>query len=193
ECAFQRLRQQKIGISRHVASRGHAKYPRFRPVRTMPRPSMVRRALLTRGWLPKLERVSVRIDDPAEFAKFGLFDLVLAVHTLRAKGLQQGMQIFDPVVDHERRRARREVFRVGGKRTPGRRSDAIRIIRSPPSERRAAPFLHVDPEVRLVPGAQGLWIPGFEEDSTDSRYAFHDESPELEMGGGSWPVRTCGC
>src|SRR5512137_146468 len=98
------------------------------------------------------------------------------MHAFRSKRGEQRMQVGDAVIDHEGSRAGSEVLRVGRKEAPGRRPDTLWIVRTIPVESSAAPFLDIDSQVGLVPGAQGLGVFGLEEDPTDTSDSLHDVS-----------------
>src|SRR5678815_4567195 len=128
---------------------------------------------LAGGWLPELHLVAFRIHHPAELAVLGVVRFLEYVAVLFAQDLEQRGQVQHAVVDHEARSARREVVSAGAADRPDCR--AFRRVAGfvRPGERRAAPLLHVDAQVLLVPGDQRRGIPGFEEDAADARDSPH--------------------
>src|SRR3972149_10842781 len=127
--------------------------------------SSVNAASLPFGWLPKLNLVAFRVDDPAELSVLGVVCLLQNVAALAAQCRKETVQIRYPIVDHEGRLARSELITLGTAHRPDRRTCLGIAFFIGPAKRRASPVLHVDAQVLLVPGAQCNSVPGLEEDS----------------------------
>ncbi len=56
---------------------------------------------MTGRWLPQFDLVSLRVDDPAELSVLGVVDLVEDVTAFRFERRDQGVKVFDAVVDHK--------------------------------------------------------------------------------------------
>ena len=91
--------------------------------------------------------------------------------------LTRAMQVFDAIVDHEGRGARREVVALGGADRPDGRACGRLALSVGPRERGASPLLHVDAEVSLVPGSQCDGVAGLEEYAADACDAPHVSPP----------------
>ncbi len=135
---------------------------------------------LASRWLPQLHLVSFGIDDPGELSVFGIVDLVENVAALFAQDFDQGVDILHPVVDQERRRARRKLVTVSRTNRPDGRSGKRLTFTVGPGESRASPFLDVDSEVPLVPSLQCRSVFGFEEDAANAC----DSLPGTSRSGG---------
>src|ERR1041385_7430167 len=129
---------------------------------------LIARPSLSCRRLPQLDSIALGIHDPAEPPVLRVLDLLVDPHALGPQRREQAVQVMHAIVDHERRRAGREVLRVRGKQRPRGRAWTL------PIERGAAPLLHVDAEVLLVPGTESLRILGLEEDATDAGHTLHD-------------------
>ena len=125
------------------------------------------------GWLPQLHLVPFRVDHPAELAVLGIVGFLQHLTALFAQGLQQRVQVGHPVVHHEGRRARRKLLTALRPDGPGRGAGHRLPGRIRPIKRRAAPGLHVNAQMALVPGAQGHRVLGLEEDAPDTRHTLH--------------------
>ena len=119
-----------------------------------------------------------------------VFPLVVHVDALGAKLLENLIEILDPVVDHEPRRARVEIVRRFGHRAPHGHSHLLWVVMLAPLERLAAPRLGVDAQVTPVPLALRVDISALEEHASDSRNPLHLMLPIL---GGVWPRAKICC
>ena len=104
------------------------------------------------GRLPKFYLVSFWIDDPAKLSVHGIVDLLENVAPFFAQGFDQGVDIFHPVIDHERCSAGRKLVALRRTNGPGGCSGNRLTFTVGPVESRATPFLNIDSEVPLVPG-----------------------------------------
>src|ERR1035441_2464537 len=102
-------------------------------------------------WLPEFNLVALWIHDPPEFPVFRVVGLFEHIATFLAQCFEKCCQIFDSIIDHERRLARSEVLAVCWTDRPGRRSLGRIAFGVSPVEGRSTPVLNVDPEVLLVP------------------------------------------
>ena len=57
---------------------------------------------MTGRWLPQLDLVSLRIDDPGKFAVLRVINLVEDVAAFRFERRDHSLKVFNAVVDHER-------------------------------------------------------------------------------------------
>lgn len=92
---------------------------------------------------------------------------------LGAQGVQQRIEIVDPVIDHERRGAGRIRLTLRRRDIPDGRAGARLSILADPAEGRPTPGLHVNAEVGLIPGAQGGRVFRLEKDTADAGDSFH--------------------
>ena len=102
--------------------------------------------------MPQLDLVSLGIDDPGKLAVFGFIDLVEHVAAFCFQELDDGVKIFDAVVDHAGALARRKRVAFFRPHRPDRGPARRLAIRVDPVERRPAPRLDIYAEVTLVPG-----------------------------------------
>ncbi|EEF23968.1 conserved hypothetical protein, partial [Ricinus communis] len=123
-----------------------------------------------------LDLVPLGIDDPAEFAVFGIIGLVEHLAAFVAQCLQQRRQVVDAVIDRKGGAVGRRFVRAADRPDGG--------LRALPGERRAAPGLHVDAQVVPVPGAQRHRILRLEEDAADARHALHVPGRHQRRHGG---------
>src|SRR5436190_704333 len=135
---------------------------------------------LPRRRLPELDLVPLRVHDPPELPVLRVIRLLEHVAAFLAQRLKQPRQVFDAIVDHEGRLARGEGFAIRREERPDGRSLGRVAFGVGPGEGRAAPVLDVDPEVPLVPGAQGLGIPRAQEDAADAGHASHCEPSAMD-------------
>src|SRR5438128_4148439 len=133
----------------------------------------VHRTSLPLWRLPEFNFVALWIHDPSEFPVLRVVGLLEHVATFLAECFEKCCQIFDSIVDHERRLARSEVFAVRWTDQPGRSSLGRVAFGVSPGEGRAAPVLNVDPKVLLVPSAQRFRILGAEEDAANACDSSH--------------------
>src|SRR4029453_16205472 len=84
---------------------------------------------------------------------------------LAPEPVEHGVEILDPIVDHERRRAGLEVPRARGKDGPHQRRLPTARTRRLPLELHTAPLLDGEAEVLAIPGAQALGVARLEEDA----------------------------
>src|SRR5439155_2968392 len=84
--------------------------------------------LLRARRLPKLNAVSFRIHDPAEPPIIILLDAVINLNSFFAKLRKQAIEVFHSIIDHERRLARLEIFRVFWKGGPDHATFSFRSI-----------------------------------------------------------------
>lgn len=89
------------------------------------------------------------------------------------QGVQQRIEIVDPVIDHERRGPGRIRLALRRRDIPDGRAGAGLSILAGPAEGRPAPGLHVDAEMGLIPGAQGGRVFRLEKDTADAGDSFH--------------------
>src|SRR5207248_11642959 len=97
--------------------------------------------LLTAGRLPKLDAVAFGIHDPAETAIVILLNAVINLHPFFPKLRQQAVEVFHAIIDHERRRARFEVFRVVRKGSPDSATFSLGSVGFAPMKRDLAILL----------------------------------------------------
>src|SRR6185295_7265811 len=71
-------------------------------------------------WLPELDLVAVRIDEPAKAALFVLFDLADHLIATEMNLTERAVEIVDDEIEHELALRRREVIGVDRKRAPNR-------------------------------------------------------------------------
>src|SRR5881296_2958063 len=118
---------------------------------------------------PEFDSISLGVHDPAEAAVLQLLDLRVDLDALLTQRRHHGVQVFHPVVDHERGGVFSEVRRVRGKDRPDRVPDALPIFAASPGEQGNHP-LDGDAEMFAIPSAEGLRILRLEEDAPDSRH-----------------------
>src|SRR4249919_1889824 len=106
--------------------------------------------------LPKLNLVTVGVDNPAEFAEVRGLCVVDDVATFSAQHGEKCIQVCYAEVDHEGRRARLHLVCVRGKRTPNRHSR--RALRPAPLKYGSAPFGNVQAKMLAIPSAKTFWI-----------------------------------
>src|SRR5690349_7261174 len=95
------------------------------------------------------------------------------------ESLDQGVEVFHPVVDHEGGRAWSVVIAFLRIDQPGSGA-GNRLARGVcPIEGGATPFLDLDSEVLPVPGMQCRSIFGFEEDAANTSDSLHRNLPGL--------------
>src|SRR5262249_18078214 len=119
---------------------------------------------------PELEPVSLRVGRPAEPAEVAVvLDSVLHRRAGRAELGQQGVEVPDAIIHHERRRARTEILGVRRKRRP-RRLFPCRGRRERPAR-----FPRFDGHARVlgVPGGERLGIARLEKYAADPKDPFH--------------------
>src|SRR5262245_7617712 len=73
-------------------------------------------------WLPELDFVALRVDDPAELPILSVIGLVEDVAAFGAKCLEKCGEVVDSVIDHEGRLARRELVSARPPNGPDRGS-----------------------------------------------------------------------
>src|SRR5947209_2338479 len=104
-----RPRRQERSIRRRVLVS-----PPLPARRSMPRSALVFRS----RWLPELDLVTVRIDEPTEAAVFVLFDLAYHLSAAEMNLTERAVEIIDDEIEHEFAFRRREVIGVCRKRAP---------------------------------------------------------------------------
>src|SRR5579862_2630653 len=139
-------------------------------------------ALLSSRRLPQFHLVAFWVNDPAELPVFRVVELVQDVAALFSEDREQRAEVIHSVVDHEGSRARRKRITLGRHDGPGRCTVHRLVVRVCPAKGSAAPVLHVDAEVLLVPGLQRLWVFGLKEDATNSSNTFHVDLTKGEQG-----------
>ena len=129
--------------------------------------------VLLRGRLPQFDLVALRIDDPPKLAVLRVIDLVENIAAFRFERGDQSVKVLDAVVDHERGVAGSKLLAFLRRNQPRRLFAYGLPIRVGHNERGAAPRLHVDAEVTLVPSPQRGCVLRFEEDAADAGDSLH--------------------
>ncbi len=106
---------------------------------------------------PKLNFVTLRVDNPAKLALFRRLGLVDDVAAFRAQHREQCVQIRHAEVDHQGRGTRLHVVRVLGKRAPNGHS--LLALRATPLKYSPAPVGHVQAKVGAIPNTRPLGLP----------------------------------
>ncbi|GBF26864.1 hypothetical protein MnTg02_01906 [bacterium MnTg02] len=99
---------------------------------------------MTGRWLPQLDLVSLRIDDPGKLAVLRVIDLVENVAAFRSERRDYCVKVFNAVVNHERGFAWSKLVAFLRTNGPDGRSASGLAIRVGPGERGTAPLLDID-------------------------------------------------
>src|SRR5260221_2724916 len=120
--------------------------------------------------LPEFKAIAFRVSRPTEAAIVIIFDPIVNLHARRAKLRQHRIEVFHPIVDHQRRAARAKILRIEGKSRP----NGLLPRRAGLERAKRLPRLNRHPQMLSIPSGQRLRIPSLKKHAPDSENAFHN-------------------
>src|SRR5712692_5925546 len=134
------------------------------------------------GRFPKFNAVPLWIHDPGKAAVVVIFAMRIDFDAFFFQRVEEGIEIVDPVVDHEAAAAGIEIFRVTLKYCPYGHSLPLTVVCLPPLKHRTgAVGRTLNAQVPFVPVIEFLRVVCLEKDAAYSGYALHKKDLNLRM------------